>query len=274
MKAYYVRERLEFERGLEPKVSMGIGISTKLKWNKFYPGEDFLPAEEVVKYLKNPKLIKYIVKGLRNQPEWTIDYQVKVFNYLIDHNGVALYKDLVPQRAIPKQTMHRIFKELFEKGILILERTGNIYKIYLNKINESINFERGLEPKKSMKIGKNYNNHFYKLENTYSYYDYAMRQDKNSLDRLILKKAAEFFEVEPERILGIESKNLSWDSIMHPKNLGNVKIIKKEILRNYNDKNSKLINSESISINLTNKGFAYVINDQFSIILDILGVEY
>ena len=61
---------------------------------------------------------------------------------------------------------------------------------------------------------------------------------------------------------------------MHPKNLGNVKIIKKEILRNYNDKNSKLINSESISINLTNKGFAYDINDQFTIILDILGDEY
>ncbi|MDD5648939.1 MAG: hypothetical protein PHF86_00735 [Candidatus Nanoarchaeia archaeon] len=266
MKAYYVRERLEFERGMEPKASMNIGISTKLKWNKFYPGEDFLPAEEVVKYLKNPKLIKYIIRGLRNQPEWTIDYQVKVFNYLIDHNGVALYKDLVPQRAIPKQTMHRIFKELFEKGILILERTGNIYKVYLNKINESINFERGLDPKKAMEIGKHHNNPFNKLENTYNYYNYAMRQNKNGLERLILKKASEFFGVSPEKILGIDSTNVSPDSILYPKNLSKLNIIKKETL--------KTPDTLPITINLTDKGFAYVLNNDGNIVLGILGTQY
>ena len=263
MKAYYVREILEslkFDRGLDPKVSMDIGISSKLRWNKFYPGEDFLPADEVIKYLKNPKLIPYIIKGLRNQPEWTIDYQVKVFNYLIDHKGSALYKDLVPRRAIPKQTMHRIFKELFNKGILTLERIGNTYTVYLNKINESINFERGQDPKKSMDIGKYHNNFFKDLENTYSYYDYAMRQDSDSIERLILKQASIFLKVPPEKVLAIDSSNLSLDLLK-------LNVIKKETI--------ETSDTLPVIINLTDRGIVYVNSSTINrMILCILGTKY
>jgi hypothetical protein len=158
MKALQVNEALNFERGQDPKSAMDIGISNKLKWDRVNPNGSFLPAEEVIQYLKKPILLKYIIKGLRSQPEWTIDYQVKMLNFLIDNGGSCWLSEIRPLRGIPLKTMSRIFNSLYQKEILVREKIGNRTKIHLNipkDISESINFERGgTNPLVSMGIGE------------------------------------------------------------------------------------------------------------------------
>jgi hypothetical protein len=266
MKAYYVRERLEFERGIDPKKSMNIG-KTHL-WNNLKPG-DILRIKKVTSL----NIFLYVENSSYN-----------IGNYLI-------IKDIIPQEHgievsfIFCKNLEEFKKCLKTKDISAYISDGDFFFTYDDDLdllsdtfdflsdidikrllNESINFERGLDPKKAMEIGKHHDNPFNKLENTYNYYNYAMRQDKNGLERLILKKASEFFEVSPEKILSIDSTNVPPNSILYPKNLSKLNIIKKETL--------KTPDTLPITINLTDKGFAYVLNNDGRIVLGILGTQY
>lgn len=146
-----------FERGIDPKKSMDIGLSRyENTWNRINPGETRYSPEEALQYLRKSSLKPYIVQGLSRQPDWTIDYQVKMINYLITHGNFAPFPEIRPDRELPALTMRRIFDELEKRGVLEFDRSRRPHIVYLKtpEVNESVNFERGLDPKASMGIGK------------------------------------------------------------------------------------------------------------------------
>ena len=156
-KGKIVKESLNFKRGVGPIKAMDIGLSRyENTWDKINPGETRYSPEEALQYLRKSSLKPYIIQGLSRQPDWTIDYQVKMINYLITHGNFAPFPEIRPEREIPALTMRRIFDKLENKGVLEFDRSRKPYIVYLKDpgVNESINFERGLDPKASMGIGK------------------------------------------------------------------------------------------------------------------------
>ena len=150
----------KFIKGQDPRKAMDIGLSRyENTWDRIYPANTPYSPEEAIQYLRKTSLKPYIVKNLPRQPDWTIDYQVKMLNHLITHGNFAPFPEIRPEREIPSLTMRRIFDELENKGILEFDRSRKPYIVYLKdpEVNESINFERGLEPKDSLKIGHYHN---------------------------------------------------------------------------------------------------------------------
>jgi len=138
-----VRESLDFERGLDPKDSMGLGREA-LKLSKYEKlNADFERDFNGFYYRETPDIVRYWGKEVK-----TVDY-VKV-------------------KWSSPETKKKI-KEWFKKyhpdfRVLSLKKNwspmGSEYYLNFewipNSIKESLDFERGKDPKKSMGIGREF----------------------------------------------------------------------------------------------------------------------
>ena len=125
-----VRESINFERGLEPKVSMDVGKS-------------------------------HLDRKILEETDWAIDIEQHAFLYEIvelirDYKGYPILilknrqQESWPYRAISVRGAFGDYQSSPEKA---LKQIKDIIDGMLNPMKESINFERGMEPKKSMGIG-------------------------------------------------------------------------------------------------------------------------
>jgi hypothetical protein len=137
LKAKFINEVLNFERGINPKDSMDIGNKSARKLQEFY---DFIKEKNIFR-----------IGEITKQPSFTFFYTP------IASTPGFYVKSIISKdpNEEDKFTYHsyneddrflgsRDFKNLAELKSILKSRLG---------ILESINFERGLEPKESMGIG-------------------------------------------------------------------------------------------------------------------------
>jgi hypothetical protein len=137
VKAKLISEALDFERGVDPKDSMKIGLVGKRAMDKMIPGVLYysnMPRWDYYWWYKDPKDNKiyraFILKrdGGYKVSEWG-------FNWYENEESFPL--DLVPTK----------------------KRFNNFYKKIntVDRVNESLNFERGIDPKTSIGVGRLWN---------------------------------------------------------------------------------------------------------------------
>jgi len=146
MKAQYVYENIEFERGLEPKKSMNIGREYLLK-------KSFKSEREAGLWVMNNI-------GIVTNFEYTKDTPIKIegdfYTYTVLSNNLPKklvkyfneWADSVRINGHISYDRHLLFQN-FKAGLNI--PGYNIIPAYKN---ESLDFERGQEPKDAMGIGR------------------------------------------------------------------------------------------------------------------------
>lgn len=131
-----LRESLDFERGLDPKKSMKIGqtqlIPKDIDWDCDPLDNEFYEFISVAEFIPNWKGFPILVVRVKDKKTMETGYYA-FSNTGIGRTGFTVYG---PQRAL--------------KNIKANLRYNASWKL------ESVNFERGLDPKKAMKIGKNF----------------------------------------------------------------------------------------------------------------------
>jgi hypothetical protein len=136
-----VREHIEFERGMDPKRAMGIGIST---WENVKPG-DVLQAKNEVKIESSGRLNNAA----------TYDIIPYSWYILVEHikkhpDGKAIAIDYYWSKDLP----------VIPSGMLT-RRIWGTYRQFKNRfdivqpkdLREGLDFERGMDPKEAMGIG-------------------------------------------------------------------------------------------------------------------------
>lgn len=166
MKAQFVYENLDFERGKDPKTSIGVGVEKfirdQIKRNIKYPIEpgeekDFWASGPAYSIYDDEKDIMLAWAVDKNKPEyvqWIIDNggnaKSKFFlekAFLMDYFEVL--KLLLKNGADPN---HEILDRAYNSGA---HSEGNkILQKYGRNTNESLRFERSMDPKRSLKIGR------------------------------------------------------------------------------------------------------------------------
>ncbi len=142
MEAKFIYETLDFERGLDPKKSMNIGMDAKL--------DAWIQNNYGVKASNDKEALEYAVTGKNLE---FVKYLIGVKNTEISNTALNL--------AFQKKSNYNLFlKNTIDDEIkLWLVTKGNpesmdYVKNNMKKIiGESINFERGKDPRDSMKIG-------------------------------------------------------------------------------------------------------------------------
>lgn len=166
--AKLVREHINFERGLDPKEAMNIGLTPEQK----------LKLKQQIPILKRPSPL--LGKNKHNNKVYSRGYQLwKLLDYIKkgEDTGGRRYKELVKfyyNRNNQRTFLMGVFdsinryteytKERGQKRVRLnnryflnvagkrfLEKYRNAFD---KKITESLNFERGLDPKDAMSIGK------------------------------------------------------------------------------------------------------------------------
>jgi len=126
-----LKESLGFERGIDPKKSMSIGIAQKMK---------------------------RMLSNIHMEPRMaTHDYFSFLGGAPKNENIIYVIKSILWKILYDRKTPDEAFK-LVCKEWMVSEFDTNLIKEVLKRelslyINESINFERGIDPKTSMKIG-------------------------------------------------------------------------------------------------------------------------
>jgi hypothetical protein len=135
-----VRENIEFQRGLDPKQSMNIGFLHK--WINLKKGDLF-------------KIKRDFSTGSDNRLDDTKHYNIfQKGDYLIINDPGQQYEDdNIGFTAFIGTDQVRSHDDKFFWGTP-LQFEERLEKV--SRIGESINFERGLDPKKAMKIGKDF----------------------------------------------------------------------------------------------------------------------
>ena len=150
-----VRENINFERGLDPKASMGIGkasnplIITSVE-EEYWDGGRVQSNEDVEKADQNTWM-----NSIDDPVE--IDYLFNNWAKVIDPFYGFWYQD-------PDDEEEYIWAHPSELEGEWIEWSGNKYYIpktnifkKIGEVVESVNFERGLDPKDSLKIGHYHN---------------------------------------------------------------------------------------------------------------------
>ena len=120
-----VKESLDFERGQDPKTSMGIGIMANIEEDI----EKYDRIQDGVQYAKN------------------IEYQFPLGKEI---------KNLIPERlfgSVGWGNFHLSFHQLTPEEYLPVKKLIDKYYNLLFGTNESLDFERGIDPKKTLGIG-------------------------------------------------------------------------------------------------------------------------
>lgn len=179
MKAQFVYERLEFDRGNNPLDSLNIGNKGVRIYNKLSNIAQVLDIEEVgVEDLNKEKAIaSWRIPGIKGKIE-RVGYG-RIILYLSDIGGEKEY-------------------QVYAKGkrgsdIQSWEAWDSIdkWRDNLHQLNESVNFERGKDPKETMGLGK------------------ARLRDFNSLE-----EAAKWVVLFPNIVT--EGKFQSWEGLTMP----------------------------------------------------------
>ncbi|MDD5648940.1 MAG: hypothetical protein PHF86_00740 [Candidatus Nanoarchaeia archaeon] len=255
-----VRESINFERGQEPKKSMDIGLHAKYNfWDLF------VRCYELANISENFTYVSDIIADNKKNPYFVIE---SVFYYTDENNNkipeqfvITFFyneesKDLLCFNAITKDEIY------FHTEKKFVEITTCFDEDAAKEMFESINFERGQEPKKSMDIGIQHSNPFQKEYSAWNVKEY-MKEHRLSPTSILgkgLKKAAEMLKVSEEKILAAPDSNMEMSSS---------KIIKKEIL-NPNAKPG----TDPITINLMENNYIYILNERYNQVLMILGTKY
>ena len=135
MEATFIYEKLDFERGTNPREALNIGVEGKLRnWLKKKKGLDFdkTKLETVLHYA-------------------AMDNQVDFVKYLMD-----VKKAPVTDGALNVAFANKVDDEII---LYLISKGDQGIMDFINKrkrartVRESQNFERGLDPKDSLKIG-------------------------------------------------------------------------------------------------------------------------
>ena len=145
-------ESQNFERGLEPKVSIGVGLASKIKQCEW-------PELQYLILSKDADFIKFLSDGkytIHNPKEFMESYK----------HGADVYKKYVR----PRYTSYKFssdFRDIIQKKLLKIRASETEWHINMTLnasevemdsrmkgLKESLDFERGLDPKDAMGIGK------------------------------------------------------------------------------------------------------------------------
>jgi len=141
-----VKENIEFERGVEPRDAMSIGLKTKRIFNT---------PEEIIDWMF--RFPEVVTEG--EVKEW--DYKIRKGNVFHGEDPGKYYYNQLDSRLIRMVKwikwnltwVHDQYMGLKEaKGMI-----DKLKELLINKsqkISESLEFERGIEPKDSMRIGQ------------------------------------------------------------------------------------------------------------------------
>jgi hypothetical protein len=144
MEAKFIYERLDFERGVDPREALNIGIEGRLRnWLKKKKGLDFdkTKLETILHYA-------------------AMDNQVDFVKYLMDVKKAPV-TDGALNVAFANKVDDEIIMYLISKGDQgIINFIESKKKKKARTVRESLNFERGLDPKDSLKIGIRNKRHF------------------------------------------------------------------------------------------------------------------
>jgi hypothetical protein len=139
-----IRESLNFERGLEPKTSMDVGkshldqkIMDETDWAIDLEKHSFL--YDIIKLIRNYR--GYPILILKNKQQESYPYRA------ISERGVFGDYQSTPEKALAN------LKKSIDNEIAKENASHDAWKASLKK-NESLDFERGLDPKKAMGIGR------------------------------------------------------------------------------------------------------------------------
>lgn len=127
----YVNENINFERGLDPKISMDVGKS-------------------------------HLDRRIMEETDWAIEEKTlgiiyEILELIRDYKGYPILvlknkqHDSWPYRAI---SVVGVFGDYQETAAKALKDVKNIIDGQLNPMRESLDFERGLDPLKSLNIGR------------------------------------------------------------------------------------------------------------------------
>jgi hypothetical protein len=142
-----VRENINFERGLEPKTSMSVGkshldreIMEETDWAIDLEKHAFI--YDIVNLIKDYRGYPILIlKNKQQESSWT--YRA------ISRVGVFGDYQPTPEKALIN-LMKSIDNELRKE-----DDSHKIWKVLLRK-NESVNFERGIDPKDALELGKKF----------------------------------------------------------------------------------------------------------------------
>ena len=167
MKALKIYEVLDFERGIDPKESMNIGL------RDLKPGY-VIQAKLNLRFNDDLSLSPRNISGIstfRHRPFYPEKENFKKGEYIVINEvfnredgyvsaGYFRFKDL--EKALERSTEigSAALEKLYASQWFIIKPKDikSFFKLINieNGISESVNFERGKEPKKSMEIGQNY----------------------------------------------------------------------------------------------------------------------
>lgn len=129
-----VKENINFERGIDPKYSMNIGFNNF--FNNLKPGDVLEIQKDLPKIGRYKGEILELTKVLD-----TIDNKKRVrYNLFVDKKNYFLDKFKCTS------TIWQFGFDFFKENFKVIKKDGILL--------ESMNFERGLDPKESMGIGK------------------------------------------------------------------------------------------------------------------------
>ena len=139
-----VKEHINFKRGLDPKEAMNIGMSPQVAWKQFKVGDVF-QLQESIPGLNYKKGLYVFITKFNGKGVIFKNNNKKVESKIFYHKDFTSLKTLKEFRGNIGRKQWEISYEFFEE---YFKKIDHIF------INETINFERGLNPKAAMKIGQ------------------------------------------------------------------------------------------------------------------------
>lgn len=208
-----IEESINFERGIDPMDSMKLG---KFHERQLERAKEEL--KELFDHIKNEyggktrvyKAISSLGTGVRATwipPSAPYNYGIEFFK---DKDDDQYYFTPIKWNKPGKPFASQFYggrkssKEAANE--MIAQWGGQELVNQWGKTNEAINFERGIEPKRAMKIGKNQNNLFTEIPSI-NFLEYLIDwlhpdfPQANDADMMILKAAAKMLQVPKEKVL-------------------------------------------------------------------------
>jgi hypothetical protein len=141
-----LKESLDFERGIDPKQSLGIGVKEKIRQGIL----------GLLKSSRGDTKISTINIGKNREDTWLeiSDYGTKDFEDLFySFLSSEYFRNEIYLKAKPKK-FSKSWKD--DWRVFIKDEYKDFFKACFDQegyIRESVNFERGVEPKRSMQVG-------------------------------------------------------------------------------------------------------------------------
>jgi len=205
MRAKYIYENIEFERGIEPRDAMGIGdegIKYTKKLDKIAK-EMYFRKDDYFHKADSTSIARWV--GWRSESV-LLSKDVKGYSiYAVNAYSGATSKPINDSRYFPRWLNIEDWKDFFDRD------SHNNYDDHTNRrkelLKESIEFERTTEPRKAMGIGKirNYDDLRIMMENNMSDEEYEFFWNNVATKNLYLSKKE--YEHIHKRVIDFLRKN-------------------------------------------------------------------